>query len=220
MLTPEKPEYGGGTWHVEGQLVSRLLAPCNLSALLTIPLCRQNEHIVATALYYYSNENITSSQLSFRQRSNTEGADDVGYEQDHHDWLADVFGCENYGSSVQEIGSVETRQGRFLAFPNVLQHKVQPFSLADPTKPGHRKILALFLVDPNIKIISTANVPCQRKDWCVEEVGQQKQVLSEDFPISLLHAKKLREELMDERSAFMVTQDNMFHSDSFSLCEH
>ena len=24
MLTPEKPEYNGGTWHIEGQMVSRL----------------------------------------------------------------------------------------------------------------------------------------------------------------------------------------------------
>ena len=30
-LTPEKPEYGGGSWHVEGQLVSALL--------LQLPLC-------------------------------------------------------------------------------------------------------------------------------------------------------------------------------------
>jgi hypothetical protein len=26
-LTPEKPEYGGGTWHVEGQMVSMLIYP-------------------------------------------------------------------------------------------------------------------------------------------------------------------------------------------------
>jgi hypothetical protein len=44
------------------------------------------------------------------------------------------------------------------------------FKLVDRTKPGHRKILALFLVDPNIKIISSANVPCQRKDWWREEI--------------------------------------------------
>jgi Protein of unknown function (DUF4246) len=45
-LTPEKPSYNGGTWHVEGQL---------------------NEHICASALYYYSSENITESRLGFRQ---------------------------------------------------------------------------------------------------------------------------------------------------------
>lgn len=45
-LTPEKPEFKGGSWHVEGAL---------------------NEHICATALYYYDEENITPSHLAFRQ---------------------------------------------------------------------------------------------------------------------------------------------------------
>ncbi|GIJ97934.1 hypothetical protein Aspvir_000040 [Aspergillus viridinutans] len=44
-LTPEKPEYEGGSWHIEGQL---------------------NEHICATAIYYYDGENITESTLTFR----------------------------------------------------------------------------------------------------------------------------------------------------------
>ena len=45
-LTPERPEYEGGSWHVEGQM---------------------NEHICASALYYYESENITGSSLAFRQ---------------------------------------------------------------------------------------------------------------------------------------------------------
>ena len=83
----------------------------------------------------------------------------MSYPQNHFEWLSEVFGCENEGPTVQEIGSVETREARLLTFPNVLQHRVSPFKLADPTKPGHRKIVALFLVDPNIKVISTAHVP-------------------------------------------------------------
>jgi hypothetical protein len=45
-LTPEMPTYDGGAWHIEGAL---------------------NEHICATALYYYDEENITASHLAFRQ---------------------------------------------------------------------------------------------------------------------------------------------------------
>src|SRR3954467_1245626 len=30
----------------------------------------------------------------------------------------------------------------------MFQHRVSAFSLADPTKPGHRKILVFFLCDP------------------------------------------------------------------------
>jgi len=71
---------------------------------------------------------------------------------------------------TENLGSVACTEGRLLTFPNLLQHRVEPFSLADPTKPGHRKILALFLVDPNIRIISTANVPPQQKSWWSEIV--------------------------------------------------
>lgn len=46
VLTPDKPDYPGGSWHVEGSL---------------------NERICATALYYYDCENVTDSHLAFRQ---------------------------------------------------------------------------------------------------------------------------------------------------------
>ncbi|KDR70090.1 hypothetical protein GALMADRAFT_1351644 [Galerina marginata CBS 339.88] len=231
-LTPEKPEYSGGSWHVEGQM---------------------NEHIVATSLYYYSCENITTSTLSFRQFCNVDDANEINYEQHQHDWLSLIFGCEQDGLAVQEIGGVETREGRLLTFPNILQHRVGPFKLEDPTKPGHRKIVALFLVDPNIKVISTANVPCQQQEWWWEvtrslplQHGQasassssssssalaglgvaglpvelQDHILEDvDFPISLEEAKKLRIELMEERKQFVVKHGAAFQSSTFSLCEH
>lgn len=50
-LTPEKPEYNGSKWHVEGAL---------------------NEHICATALYYYDSDNIEPSHLAFQQSVRTE----------------------------------------------------------------------------------------------------------------------------------------------------
>jgi hypothetical protein len=50
------------------------------------------------------------------------------------------------------------------------QHRVSPFKLIDPTKPGHRRFIALWLVDPNKRIISTANVPPQQQDWWVDAI--------------------------------------------------
>ncbi|PFH45012.1 hypothetical protein AMATHDRAFT_163804, partial [Amanita thiersii Skay4041] len=87
------------------------------------------------------------------------------YSCSAHRWLSDIYGCDPSGPTVQYVGTVNTTSRRLLTFPNVLQHQVQPFSLTDRTKPGYRKILALFLVDPNIRVISTAHVPCQRQDW-------------------------------------------------------
>jgi hypothetical protein len=50
------------------------------------------------------------------------------------------------------------------------QHRVSPFHLVDPTKPGHRRFIALWLVDPTKRIISTANIPPQRMDWYVDSL--------------------------------------------------
>ncbi|KAG6864409.1 hypothetical protein C0991_009702 [Blastosporella zonata] len=208
-LTSENPVYEGGSWHVEGQL---------------------NEHVCASAIYYYDSENITTSKLSFRQQSEHEP--DLTYPQNHHDWLEAVFGCENESSGVQDSGTVDTPEGRLLTWPNVLQHRVQPFELTDPGKPGHRKILALFLVDPNIRIISTANIPCQQRDWW-SDVVQQGAILKvpvevqdlifenvEEFPIGLEEAKELRLQLMEERAVFVKHYEDAFHQHRFSLCEH
>ena len=156
------------------------------------------------------------------------------YRQDQHGWLPAVFGCTQNGPTFQNVGGVDTREGRLLTFPNILQHQVQPFELVDRTKPGHRKILALFLVDPNIKIISSANVPCQRKDWWREEIargGGFDKLLPrelrdlifqgvEEFPIGMEEAKQIRLELMEERKAFVLDKVNDFEQGRFSLCEH
>lgn len=50
------------------------------------------------------------------------------------------------------------------------QHRVSPFKLIDPTKPGHRRFIALWLVDPTHRIISTANVPPQQMNWYTDSV--------------------------------------------------
>ena len=211
QLTPEKPEYDGSNWHVEGQM---------------------NEHIIATALYYYDSENITTSRLSFRQSSMVDEMT-IEYEQDDHDWLPLTFGAENEEDMVQDLGSVACTQGRMVTFPNTLQHRVEPFGLLDRSKPGHRKIVALFLVDPTIRIISTANVPAQRKDWWLERVWQtralpglsmelQEKIVHdvEGFPFSLDEAREFRRRLMAERGTFVRTQDSHFRYDTFTLCEH
>jgi hypothetical protein len=157
----------------------------------------------------------------------------VSYAQNQEDWLGVVFGCRNYEPSIQYIGDLITKEGRVVTFPNVFQHLVQPFELLDKTKPGHRKILALFLVDPHIRIISSANVPAQQKDWWVEEISScgvfpqlpaeiRREVTDrvDDFPISLDDAKAWRLELMEERRAYVVKHDDKFTAATFNLCEH
>ncbi|EGF77255.1 hypothetical protein BATDEDRAFT_91972 [Batrachochytrium dendrobatidis JAM81] len=107
QLTPSKPKYDEGNWHNEGPI---------------------NESIVATGLYYYDVENITTPKLDYR------------VAVDRFDQVASVY-------------------------PNRYQHKEQSFELADPTQPGHCKILTFFVVNPSRRIVSTAHVAPQQPQW-------------------------------------------------------
>ncbi|KAJ8073542.1 hypothetical protein PM082_011818 [Marasmius tenuissimus] len=154
-LSPEKPEYEGGTWHVEGQL---------------------NEHICASAIYYYEQENMTESRLVFRQLTQREDLESVSYPQNDHDGFKELFG--------------------------VVEHE------------GYRKILALFLIDPYIRTLSTANVPPQQRDWWPADK------VADDWPMSLEEAKRVREDLMDQRRAFVDKVNTDYEKEGFSFCEH
>ncbi|OKI61728.1 hypothetical protein AMK15_17960 [Streptomyces sp. MJM1172] len=180
-LTPDKPEYAGGSWHVEGML---------------------NERIVSTGIYYWDSENITESRLSFRA-----ALDDPSYEQNDDNGLREVYGLEDEDALNQTLGSASTPAGRCLAFPNVLQHRVGSFRLTDTTRPGHRKILAFFLVDPSESIVSTSDVPPQQP-W------------SDTSTMTLEQAKEHREQLMRERKFFVAEHNDQLYEREFSLCEH
>ncbi|KAH8427366.1 DUF4246 domain-containing protein [Aspergillus melleus] len=219
-LTPESPDYDGGSWHVEGHT---------------------NEHICATALYYYDSENITESHLSFRQRAEGD-IQDVRYPQNQHNFLYKVFGFppethsgDGTTNVTQTLGSVSTRENRLLTFPNILQHRVSPFSLVDKSKRGHRKILAFFLVDPHIRVISSANIPPQNEEWWGEMREAMDQLMGSRLPvelqamvndhinsgpISMDEAKEQRLRLMEERSSVAVVQNEQFETGMFNLCEH
>ena len=135
---------------------------------------------------------------------------------------------------MQVVGQVLTREDRLLVFPNVLQHCVQPFQLADTTKPGHRKILALFLVDPSIRIPSTANIPPQQRDWWAKQVDLEgllgklpteisEQIYNEveDFPLGIEQAKEVRAELMAERGAHNDSiASGEYSGETYCFCEH
>lgn len=105
-----------------------------------------------------------------------------------------------------------------MAFPNLYQHQVQPFHLEDPTKPGHRKILVFFLVDPTQGVPSATNVAPQQREWVTEAMHKAGAnsalarlpvelltMISEgnDGTMSRLEAEEYRKELMDERTVFV-----------------
>ncbi|CAE7145789.1 unnamed protein product [Rhizoctonia solani] len=207
-LTPEKPEYRGGSWHVEGMM---------------------NEAIAASGIYYYDEENITESRLAFR----TAVAGPENYEQNDDKGCLLTWGMTSGDPCVNELGSVVTCQDRCIAFPNNYQHRVSSFKLADETKPGHRKIVALFLVDPAIHRPSTTTVPPQQAEWHASDMSANPALKAAFAPEIIQHidsmvdgsmtrkeAEAYRLELMDERTAFVEKNDAEFFMAPFSLCEH
>ncbi|KAJ3459762.1 hypothetical protein MRS44_015835 [Fusarium solani] len=198
-LTPEKPEFPAGGWHLEGQM---------------------NEKICATALYYLDSDNVTPSHLSLRTQPDSYLNDRIHAKQDEYNWLERVYGTalRGYGFStcVQNFGDVQTKQGRLLAFPNVFQHRVSSFRLKDPTKPGHRRFIALWLIDPHRRIVSTANVPPQQKDWWTDT--RKPQECAPEGLMSVQEAREHRLKLIGQRTR--KNEAESWEKWYYSFCEH
>ncbi|KAI0536264.1 hypothetical protein GGR58DRAFT_475769 [Xylaria digitata] len=210
-LTPDDPIYRGGSLHVEGAL---------------------NDRIVAAALFYYDCENITESVLTLHHPVDSEELRMIP-PQNEHESLERWLGISTDDPALQRLGRVVTREGRFIAFPNVLAHQVQPFTLADDSRPGHRKILAMFLVDPHIRVLSTSVVPPQRKDWWAHEVRKISPLSDllleifdliiesvEGFPMSWKDALDTREILIEERRWARGAFDSIMEDNTYNFCEH
>ncbi|RHZ64568.1 DUF4246 domain-containing protein [Aspergillus thermomutatus] len=228
-LTPETPTYIGTPWHFEGLLVS-LIAPSSLFAICPMTGCMictkqekshadrksQNEHICATAIYNYSCENVTAPTISFRQRLSLDWLHENYFDKGFGlPWLPQVFGCDEEEKQVVVLGEVSCPEGRLVTFPNMFQTSLASVDLVDPRKPGHCKSLVVHLVDPYVRIISTANVPPQRADWwdgfnIRRDVLAQKglpvelqdMVLDylEPYPLTIEEARELRLNLQRERN--------------------
>ncbi|TBU22544.1 hypothetical protein BD311DRAFT_770246 [Dichomitus squalens] len=216
ILTPENPKYPGGSWHVEGM---------------------ENENIVATGLYYYACENLTESRLDFRtavgnSEDNSDGAA-LEYEQDDEKGYRIAFGLQRDSPLNQCLGHIIAEEDKCVAFPNVYQHHVDAFELADPTKPGYRKILCFFVVNPFVRILSTSDVPPQQEHWALDEVakapilGKLPQELYDAVlkyaSVGLMSredAEEVRDELMEERSHFVGDHNMQVFEVEFNMCEH
>ncbi|KAG4067751.1 hypothetical protein HA402_005523 [Bradysia odoriphaga] len=176
-----------------------------------------NERIVALGIYYYSSNNITESRLNFQH-----AVQERYYDQNDH--------AANRQGHYQIIGSIVTKEGRCIAFPNTLQHQAAPFKLEDSTRDGHRKFLVFFLVDPSVKILSTSRVPPQQKAWFKNEIDKQRIPFPTaplhriidfmEWPMALKEAKRHRDELVNERIAFAEGSFEEYDLGPYFQAEH
>ena len=194
-LTPEAPQYEGEEWHIHGQM---------------------NERVCAIAHYIYSHQNTTIPTISFRRRINPEEAGLAKAYITSPPFAPEIYGVGGNDPPIQKIGDVSLREGRVVVFPNTFQTKMNPFSVADPSKPGHLRMLTLHLIDPNRRAMSTAMVPCQRRDWWAREVRSTCPTfwrlptevwdrvveLVDGWPLGREEAQDMRKEFMEERERF------------------
>ncbi|KAJ5634832.1 hypothetical protein N7528_002674 [Penicillium herquei] len=205
-LTPDDPYYQT-EWHVEGQM---------------------NEHICAASFLIYDLENMEEPSMEFRNIIDIDAFSEVEHEPRDFIWLKQIFGMENGEPAVQRTGSIECKVGRVVMYPSTVQHRLTKFELKDKSKAGRMRMLVFYLIDPNIRIISTANIPPQRLDWTLDKNwnGEDKENLAAsmaklaldnkdekgDMPMSLSEALETRMEFLNELIEFMRYQHVAFES--------
>lgn len=200
-------KYDGGVWHLEGM---------------------PYERIVATGIYYYHMENIKNSGLDFR-RAIEEYFD---YPQDGEGFVEKHYGLQDEDQLNEYLGQIVAEEGKCITFPNYLQHRVTPFQLKDESKPGIRKILVFFLIDPDDSILSTKDVPIQQNYVIKQKLNNifdekknvhqrvRDNIYDKIDAITFEEAKKHREALMFQRKYYVDEINKNIFEREFSLCEH
>ncbi|KAJ5167720.1 uncharacterized protein N7482_003314 [Penicillium canariense] len=221
-LTPEDPNYQT-EWHVEGQMVGYSKSVSRTISDLIMP--QQNEHICAASFLIFDKDNMEDPFMEFRSIIEVGSLGDVEHEPGDFIWMNQVFGLDNGEPAIQHQGAIKCTLGRTVMFPSTIQHRLTRFELKDKSKPGYVRGLVFYMVDPNIRIISTANIPPQRLDWTldVKETSEDLQTamarLALDnkdkrgqMPMSLTEALETRMKVLKEMAEFERYQHVAFES--------
>lgn len=202
LLPGSASSYEGG-WHVEG-----------------VP----DEHIMATAIYYFETENVTDSFIEFRVPTT-----DAPYEQSDDMGVQTLFGLNRSNPAEQTLGRVATKPHRLLCFPNSLQHRVSSFQLIDPTKIGRRSFVVLWLVDPRVQLKSTASIAPTQISWILREIKQVVSSLGSDVcsliatytsPWTINNLIESVESMFHDRKQVYKNLDESTMLRELNLCEH
>lgn len=125
-------------WHVEGM---------------------SHEHILATALYVLDrDEHLDGGTLLFRRGWTRTEAGQVFWNINQ---IRPRPVDEMVDRRVLPVGKVETPAGRLVVFPNSHIHRLTPMTSTTGDL-ARRRIVVFWLVDPDVRIRSTTEVPPQR----------------------------------------------------------
>ena len=175
----ENGYFGAASWHVEGM---------------------PYERIIASGIHYLTVDGITDSYLEFRKPVILNELH-LDYPQSNDKFPYHHYGTTGFdpGKMNRYLGLIKCQEGSSVVFPNSLQHHVKEFELAGDAKFGTRVILCFFLIDPETRIVSTADVDYQQADGNPEPKSQ--------IVFTREEAEHYRKELMFCRKYFVdVTQ--------------
>ena len=169
-----------GTWHVEGM---------------------SHENIVATSVYVIEQTENIEANLYFKRRFTTcEGSmihNNTG--QDRPAYIDTYLNTNTQLNGLIPLGHITTKTGSLTLFPNSHIHKLDLLNKSKKNS-GKRTVVVFWLINPDIRIIST------------KHIHQQQNLKS----FTLIEAKKHREKLMKERKY----HKQQFNVRTLNLCEH
>eukprot|EP00798_Chlamydomonas_sp_ICE-L_P004943 gene4943-34714_t len=173
------------------------LRPCPPWTLLEFKIIGlRGLDVIACGVLCISKEKVSRVALSFRAAVEAPMHVENGTES------RDLYGLE-YGSGLnQDLGGVVLRAGRCVSFPNVYQHKIEPFQLIEGQPAGHVHLLSLSLVHPNHKLVSTSEVPPQQLEWLKEAIFADPDSRLSKLPSGLA---ELIGRTLDEISEFPIS---------------
>lgn len=146
-----------GVWHVEGM---------------------SHEHIVATCLYVLDRDDaVQGGELRFKRAYTVEEAGQLF-------WRIEQSRPAPVEALVAEatipVGSVGTPAGRWVVFPNSHIHQLGALALAAGAPVGRRRVIVFWLVDPDVSIPATRDVPPQQGTWPHAEALEVRLALMEE----------------------------------------
>ncbi|KAJ2234167.1 hypothetical protein IWW45_003620 [Coemansia sp. RSA 485] len=125
-----------------------------------------SENIIATAEYYYDSKGEKPLTIEFEEAIKTDlYSIGDGYDLLAYDTLYGFSTGDKGDNHVQLAGYINVKQGRLICYPNVYEQGNDFHRCSD------LKRLTIYFVDPSVRIVSTAIVSPQQKDWWTKTVS-------------------------------------------------
>jgi len=133
-----------GVWHFEGM---------------------SHENIVMTAIYFLRrDEGLEGGVLQFKRAfSNAESNTLImSLGQERFNFIENLIG------DFVPLGQLSTDEGRLIVFPNSHAHRITKI-VNTSNEIAHRQIIVFFLINPEVRITSTADIPPQQSTMTYEQ---------------------------------------------------